>query len=344
MRFLDQTTSLFQIVPGLYPTSFTNPVGLDACPFASSCPSYNCSIVPADDDLHWDVNCAECRDVASGLDCTCADGYTGRLCSECIFNEEQCYYRSNGQCANSATLPLGLWGPALEFVCYVVVTVAFFSLRQDAEKGTMKTLLFFVQTTAAFSGGVILPFGLIDLLASLTSGMVLNWLNVAALRCLSYDLFSSRVLVVSILALMPGLLFFPLVVLVHLVTLLLTDAYKSRKRAQSGTSLLSFAQSPNGSPQHSPTSSPRLSPASSPRHSPSSTPPSSPPRPGEGLPSGNSLSLRDRLVDKCIHSALYIQYAAFFSICNILFVSWGCEKQASTGKWYGTFAACFSLL
>jgi len=330
----------FQVLAGYYPSSFSAPRFLDACPRPASCPAYNCTIAAALDGSGgggaWQVECGTCRPAAAeaaeeaGLDCLCAAGYTGRLCAACVFDEEACYYRSNGECHDASGLPLGLWGPAAELLCYVAVTVAWFSLRQDAESGLAKTLVFFVQTSAVLAGAVFLPYGLVDLLASMTSGMVLNWLSVASLRCASYTLFASQAVSMAVLVLMPLCLFLPLVVLVHAAKAAVRHQMRRRRAAHldSGPGSDSALVPLVGSAAPSPAASPQSSPASSPSPSP---PPS--PREGRATAGGRELTWREELLEDSSHSALYILYASFFNVCNVLFSSWGCQK-AQDGNWY----------
>ena len=213
---------VLEILQGYYPSSFVNPIALAVCPNRDSCPGYTCKIYPDEEAFEWTLDCSMCplstEGESSDLDCMCAPGYTGRLCSDCLFTESVCFFRSGDECLDSSSLPLGLWGPMLELIAYCAVTVFWLSLRQDAERGSVKTLVFYVQTVAALCDSAFAPFGVLNLLASVTSGVVLTWLNVASLRCLSFELFSSEVVEMSVLALMPLLLFWPCTVLVHLAS------------------------------------------------------------------------------------------------------------------------------
>lgn len=323
-----------KILEGYYPSSFLNPTTLTLCPNRDSCPGYDCQTYADEQSLTWTLDCSTCPSSTAsdndGLDCMCSAGYTGRLCSECLFTEDVCFFRSGDECLDSSSLPLGLWGPFLELIVYCAVTVFWLSLRQDAERGSAKTLVFYVQTMAALCDKAFAPFGVLNLLASVTSGVVLTWLNVASLRCLSYEIFSKEVVEVAVLALMPLLLFWPCTVLVHFAS----GAFHHWK-AQRAMKKMDFSLNADDVSRallsQSP-SSPRGSPCESPLASSGGSSPSS-----NGSPRSSSqeeFDWKDHVMDASFHSLLYVLHSSFFNVCNLLFASWGCVKDTGTDQWY----------
>ena len=100
---MDQDNSLnFQIEGGYWPNDFVNPSDLYPCHFDAGCYPINCTST-LENSNEWDVNCNYCgNDLFSSpdeCDLLCKEGYTGRLCSQCVCTSFiNCRYESGNAC------------------------------------------------------------------------------------------------------------------------------------------------------------------------------------------------------------------------------------------------------
>ena len=85
----------FEILEGFWPNSFENPTGLIKCPFEESCESIICRTDWDVEKWEWDIFCDNCTDDSCTI---CFEGYSNYLCSECVCNEEECWYATEEKC------------------------------------------------------------------------------------------------------------------------------------------------------------------------------------------------------------------------------------------------------
>jgi len=87
----DSSSSTLVIPMGYYPTpGYDNPQRLLVCPEPSACPSFECTLGSIDSRV-WHVHCSS---FDAHIQAVCADGYQGRLCSQCAPN----YFQTGSVC------------------------------------------------------------------------------------------------------------------------------------------------------------------------------------------------------------------------------------------------------
>lgn len=353
------------ILEGYFPSpSFVHPTELIPCN-GDGCVAYECSLSPSADGS-WAADC-DCDSPGNDLDCHCKAGYTGRLCSACVFTEDICYYDYLGECQNFDDLPFGVWLPLLELAAYLVVAIVWFSVPKEADPtGYINSFTFYLQVSATLNGRLFSSPGIVTALASISSGVALGYINLGALRCLSYGMFSSLLSVEIILSLVPFVIILPGVTLVTLCWL----AFKAlgvNKAARDGrmdgswaNSGDSSATSPSSSLGGSTTSSAAGSPTGSPRLSHSSPsgpllqeglepaeltqailaePACEPLLSSEGFQSqhGKRLVRYSWWMDVKAHviqATLFLLYSSYFPVTSVALEVFNCRQDGGEGDYY----------
>ena len=147
----DQTIvfDVINIEAGYWPDQFTSPSTLIPCPMTNSCKPISCIIYSNQSPPF--VDCSYCSNSSTTIatladslplslnnslpnstsnqtinyDCRCEDGYTNRLCSECICESiSNCYYTSSNQCVQCTFLQsLSWWMIVILIVVGIIVTI-----------------------------------------------------------------------------------------------------------------------------------------------------------------------------------------------------------------------------
>ena len=91
----DHEYSEFEILEGFWPNSFENPTGLIKCPFEEACEPIQCEFSWNVEGWNWDILCKNCSDNSCSI---CSEGYSNYLCSECVCNNEECWYATEEEC------------------------------------------------------------------------------------------------------------------------------------------------------------------------------------------------------------------------------------------------------
>ena len=112
--------SEFEILEGFWPNSFENPTELIQCPFEESCESIRCQVEWNVERWNWDTLCDNCADGSCNI---CSEGYTNYLCSECICNEDECWYATGEECKECDTSVINNFLEGAGVLLIVIITI-----------------------------------------------------------------------------------------------------------------------------------------------------------------------------------------------------------------------------